>query len=246
MLSYDRQRKLHFRYQTIFGLKTAEQANLSEKENIEIAKKTIQESIDYGFKLVMIRPEVVSLARKMIDNAKAKVLVGTVVDFPLGNSSVTSKITEAKQSLQNGADELDFVIDYTAFKNGIINKPRQEILECSKFVLDKGKIVKWIIETAALSPSNIAEISTLIKEVVITNFDAIFHQKIFVKSSTGFYKTKNGKPNGATLEAIKIMIENSFPLPVKAAGGVRSIEEAKQMIELGVKRIGTSSAKNLM
>jgi len=227
-------------------LKTAEQANVSEEKNIEIAKKTIQESIDYGFKLVMIRPEIVSLARKMIDKAKAKVLVGTVVDFPYGNSSVVDKLTEAKQSLQNGADELDFVIDYTAFKNGITNKPKQEVLECSKLVLDNGKVVKWIIETAALSPSHIAKISTLIKEVVMNNFDAFFYERIFVKSSTGFYKTQNGKPNGATPETIKLMIENSFPLAVKAAGGVRNIEEAKKMIALGVKRIGTSSAKNLV
>jgi len=227
-------------------LKTAEQTNVSEEENIEIVKKTIQEAIDYEFKLVMIRPEIVSLARNMIDMANAKVLVGTVVDFPFGNSSVAEKLTEAKQSLQNGADELDFVIDYTAFKNGITNKPKQEVLECSKLVLNNGKVIKWIIETAALSPSHIAEISTLIKEIAIANFDTSFYEKIFVKSSTGFYKTPNGKPNGATPEAIKLMIENSFPLPVKAAGGVRNIEEAKQMIELGVKRIGTSSAKNLV
>jgi len=227
-------------------LKTAEQATVSEQENTEIARKTIQEAIDCEFKLVMVRPEIVSLARKMIDKAKTKVLVGTVVDFPFGNSSVADKLTEAKRSLQNGADELDFVIDYTAFKNGITDKPKQEVLECSKLVLDNGKVIKWIIETAALSPLHIAEISTLIKDVIVANFDEIFYEKIFVKSSTGFYKTPNGEPNGATIESIKLMTENSFPLPVKAAGGVRNIKEARQMIELGVKRIGTSSAKNLI
>ena len=65
---------------------------------------------------------------------------------------------------------------------------------------------------------------------------------VFVKSSTGFYPTENGAPNGATVPAIKLMIENSFPLPVKAAGGVRTYEEAVEMIKIGVKRIGTSSA----
>ena len=66
-----------------------------------------------------------------------------------------------------------------------------------------------------------------------------------MKSSTGFYKTKDGLPNGATIPTITLMIENANPLPVKAAGGVRTLQEALEMIQLGVKRIGTSSAKNI-
>ena len=64
-----------------------------------------------------------------------------------------------------------------------------------------------------------------------------------MKSSTGFYKIQDNAPNGATIATIKLMIENSFPLPVKAAGGVRTYNEAVEMIKLGVKRIGTSAAK---
>ena len=69
--------------------------------------------------------------------------------------------------------------------------------------------------------------------------------KVFVKSSTGFYKTENNEPNGATIPTIKMMLENASPLPVKAAGGVRTYEEAVAMIDLGVKRIGTSGAKTI-
>ena len=72
------------------------------------------------------------------------------------------------------------------------------------------------------------------------------YEKVFVKSSTGFYKTPEGMPNGATVPTIKLMLENSFPLPVKAAGGVRTYEEAVEMIQLGVKRIGTSAAKAIV
>ncbi|PZR21777.1 MAG: deoxyribose-phosphate aldolase, partial [Flavobacterium psychrophilum] len=72
------------------------------------------------------------------------------------------------------------------------------------------------------------------------------YSKVFVKSSTGFYKTRDGIPNGATLPGIKLMLENAYPLPVKAAGGVRTLEEARQMIAIGVKRIGTSSAKAIV
>ncbi len=224
-------------------LKTAEQAGLSESENTEVSQKIIQEAIDNDFKLIMIRPDVVRLARTMIDKANSEVLVGTVIDFPEGNSPITTKLEEAQQAIENGADELDFVIDYTVFKNGDSQKPKQEVLECTKLGLDNNKIVKWIIETAALNPMQIVQISALIKNVIIANFDEDVYEKVFVKSSTGFYKTPNGEPNGATIEGIKLMIENSFPLPVKASGGVRSLEEAEQMIALGVKRIGTSSAK---
>jgi len=227
-------------------LKTAQQAAVSEKKNKEIVAKTIVEAIDYNFKLVMILPEMVTFARRLIDAVDSKVLVGTVVDFPFGNSSIDDKLTQARKAIENGADELDFVIDYNAFKNGITQKPKQEVLEGTKLAFNNQKVTKWIIETAALSPVQIATISTLIKDVIVSNFDKSFYEKVFVKSSTGFYKTPNGEPNGATVEAIKIMIENSFPLPVKAAGGVRNVEEAKQMIELGVQRIGTSSAKNLV
>lgn len=224
-------------------LKTAEQAGLSENENTTVVATFIQEAIDNNFKLIMIRPDVVSLARTMIDKANSEVLVGTVIDFPEGNSSVEEKLKEAQQAIENGADELDFVIDYNAFKNGNFQKPKQEVLECSKLGLDNNKTVKWIIETASLTPMQIVQISALIKNVIIANFDEDVYEKVFVKSSTGFFKTPNGEPNGATVEAIKLMIENSFPLPVKASGGVRSLEEAEQMIKLGVKRIGTSSAK---
>ena len=66
---------------------------------------------------------------------------------------------------------------------------------------------------------------------------------MFVKSSTGFYKTEGGKPNGATLKAMILMLENAGPLPVKASGGVRDKDFAIKLIDLGVKRLGTSSAK---
>ena len=81
--------------------------------------------------------------------------------------------------------------------------------------------------------------------VVISNFKEESFPNVFVKSSTGFYKTENGLPNGATIPTIIMMLENASPLPVKAAGGVRTYEEAIAMINLGVKRIGTSAAKTI-
>lgn len=224
-------------------LKTAHQAGLDENENSKVVTKFITEAITENFKLIMIRPEMVSLAQKMITDAKSTVLVGTVIDFPEGNSTVESKLEEAKQAIEDGADDLDFVCNYQAFKEGDVDLVKKEVLQCTQLGLGHDKVVKWIIEVAALNDKEIIQLSSLIKNVVISNFKEEDYNNVFVKSSTGFYKTENGLPNGATVETIIMMLENASPLPVKAAGGVRTYDEAVNMIRLGVKRIGTSGAK---
>jgi deoxyribose-phosphate aldolase len=224
-------------------LKTAEQAGLTESENETIAKGFIQEAIEEDFKLIMIRPNRVALAKKMIDSANSKVQIGTVIDFPEGKSSVGSKLEEALASIKNGADELDFVCNYEAFKNGNVALVKEEVLKGTQLGFAHDKIVKWIIEVAALNELQIVQLSALIKNVVISNFKENLFQSVFVKSSTGFYTTQDNLPNGATVPSIMLMLENASPLPVKAAGGVRTYEEAITMIKLGVKRIGTSGAK---
>lgn len=224
-------------------LKTASQARLSEAENTIVVKKAIEEAILEGFKLIMIRPEHVALAKEMISKANSPVLIGTVIDFPEGKSSLESKIKEANEAIEAGADDLDFVCNYEAFKNGDSALIKQEVLIGTQIGLANNKTVKWIIEVAALSDKEIIQLSALIKNVVISNFKEEDYTSVFVKSSTGFYKTENNLPNGATIPTIIMMLENASPLLVKAAGGVRSYEDAVEMIRLGVKRIGTSAAK---
>ncbi|RZK12883.1 MAG: deoxyribose-phosphate aldolase [Flavobacterium sp.] len=224
-------------------LKTAAQAGLSEAENKKIAKQFIQEAIEEQFKLIMIRPAMVALAKEMILKAKSNVTIGTVIDFPKGQSALEEKFKEAHQAILDGADDLDFVCNYEAFKEGNIALVKEEIIECTKLGLEHHKIVKWIIEVAALNHQQIVQLSALIKNCVMSNFKEDFYSSVFVKSSTGFYETENNLPNGATIPTIIMMLENACPLPIKAAGGVRNYDEAVQMIKLGVKRIGTSSAK---
>jgi len=226
-------------------LKTAEQAGISEAENNTVAQSFIKEAIDEKFKLIMIRPGFVSIAKEMISHAKSKVSVGTVIDFPEGTSAVEKKLSEARKAIDDGADDLDFVCNYEAFKNGDTALVKNEIIQCTALGLENHKIVKWIIEVAALTPQQIIQLSSLIKNLVISNFKEEYYSSVFVKSSTGFYKTENNLPNGATKETIIMMLENASPLPVKAAGGVRTYEEAIEMIRLGVKRIGTSGAKTI-
>lgn len=224
-------------------LKTAKQAGLSKAENIIVTKKFIKEAIDEHFKLIMIRSYMVSTSKEMIAAANSNLQIGTVIDFPKGESSVDEKLSEAIQAIEDGADDLDFVCNYEAFKNGDIDLVKDEVLKCTQLGLDNNKVVKWIIEVAALDDKEIIQLSALIKNVVISNFKEECYSSVFVKSSTGFYVTENNLPNGATVSAIIMMLENASPLPVKAAGGVRTYEEAVDMIRLGVKRIGTSEAK---
>lgn len=224
-------------------LKTAEQEGISETESILIAKRFIQEAIDEHFKLIMIRPNRIALAKKMIAEAHSNLQIGTVIDFPEGKSSLDEKLLEANHAIKNGADDLDFVCNYEAFKRGEVDLVKQEILACTTLGLANHKVVKWIIEVAALTDTQIIQLSCLIKNLVISNFKEESFSSVFVKSSTGFFKTKNNLPNGATVPSITLMLENAFPLPVKAAGGVRTYDEAIEMIRLGVKRIGTSGAK---
>ncbi len=224
-------------------LKTPSQAGLGEAENTVIVKEFIQEAIDESFKLIMIRPNMVSLASQMISDANSALQIGTVINFPEGTAGIESKLAEATQAIQDGADDLDFVCNYEAFKEGKVDLVKDEILKGTQLGLAHNKVVKWIIEVAALTDKQIMQLSALIKNVIITNFKEEDYASVFVKSSTGFYKTENNLPNGATVPAIIIMLENASPLPVKAAGGVRTYDEAVEMIRLGVKRIGTSGAK---
>ena len=224
-------------------LKTPSQAGLNEAENTIIVKEFIQEAIDENFKLIMIRPNMVSLTSQMISEANSPVQIGTVIDFPEGKGGLEAKLTEAAQAIQDGADDLDFVCHYEAFKAGNVDLVKEEILKCTQLGLAHNKVVKWIIEVAALNDKQIMQLSALIKNLVITNFKEENYASVFVKSSTGFYKTENNLPNGATVPSIIIMLENANPLPIKAAGGVRTYKEAVEMIRLGVKRIGTSGAK---
>lgn len=226
-------------------LKTATQANISDAENEQKVIDLVNESIVFNYKLIMIRANYIKMVKEMLSKGNSLVLIGTVIDFPEGNSSIKNKLKEAEKAIKLNADELDFVINYNAFKAGNISLIKEEVLECIKFCLANNKVVKFIIEVAALSSKEIIVISQLIKEVVLNNFDEQVIQKVFVKSSTGFFKTADNKPNGATFETIKLISENAKPLQIKAAGGVRDYGTALKMISLGVDRIGTSSAKEI-
>lgn len=227
-------------------LKTPAQSGLSDAETLQKNIELTQEAIDNGIFAVMIRPNYVADIKKYIQEKGSNVVVGTVIGFHEGTYSTDEKLAEAQKAIADGADELDFVINYEAYKKGEESLVKNEFLQCTKLCLENGKVVKWIIEIASLTDEQIADLTSKIWTWSQENFSENEFSKIFVKSSTGFYQTEEGKPNGATFEGIKIMLDNAGKLPVKAAGGVRTAEDAEKMINLGVKRIGTSSALALI
>jgi deoxyribose-phosphate aldolase len=222
-------------------LKTSEQAGISDDETSRIISKTIQDAMDHNMKLVMIRPEFVSLADQMIKEYDSDLLVGTVIGFPDGDSGQGAKMDEAIKAIEDGVDELDFVVDYKAFKNGDLDTVMKEVSEGTAIGIEDGLVVKWIIESAALSNEEITELTKLISKIVVETVGEQKARNVFVKTSTGFYKPEDGSTGGATIDAVSLMSQNSGPLKVKASGGIYSREDLEKMVDAGASRIGTSA-----
>jgi len=227
-------------------LKTSEQAGISDDETARIIARTIQDAMDHNMKLVMIRPEFVSLADQMIKEYDSDLLVGTVIGFPNGDNSLGEKFDEAIQAIEDGVDELDYVINYKAFKKGDVDTIKKEVCEGTVIGIDEGLVVKWIIESAALTSDQVGELTSLIRDIVI---ECVGEQKagnVFVKTSTGFYQPEDGSTGGATVDDVSIMSLNAGPLKVKASGGIYSREDLDRMVDAGASRIGTSAGLEII
>jgi deoxyribose-phosphate aldolase len=217
-------------------LKTAAESGISEIETKEIVVNSIKEAIDAKFACIMIRSEFIAIAKELIETSKSKLKVGTVVDFPFGNSTTKLKITEAKLAVESGAYDIDYVCDYNAFKRGDFAKFDADILEGTRLVLANKKIVKWIIETGALSADEIKAIAKRISKLVQSNFPKNAN-KVFIKTSTGYYGGY-----GATVKDVKAIKSVAGNLQIKASGGMSSLNDCLEMIKAGANRIGTSKA----
>lgn len=154
----------------------------------------------------------------------SKLAICTVIGFPNGYSTSAVKAFEAADAVKNGADEIDMVINVGWVKDGKIDDVLNEIREVKKAC--SGKILKVIIETCLLNDDEKKEMCRIVTE---SGAD-------FIKTSTGFSKA------GATKDDIKLFSENiGKNVRMKAAGGIRSIEDAEDYLKLGCERLGTSS-----
>jgi deoxyribose-phosphate aldolase len=190
---------------------------------VEQVVQLCSEARQYGFASVCVNPGFVKLCADLLRGSKVKVC--TVIGFPLGATSSESKVYETKIALRDGADEIDMVVNVGALKGGDFTHVARDMGEVVEVAHAGGAIVKVIIETSLLTQDEKVKACLLSKEAGAD----------FVKTSTGF------SGGGATVEDIALMRRVVGPeMGVKASGGVRTFEDAKNMVEAGATRIGTS------
>ncbi len=201
--------------------------NLKAIATIDDIKKLCDEAIKYHFNTVCVNPCYVEIAASYLKNSTVNVC--TVIGFPLGANTINTKEFEAIDAINNGADEIDMVINIGALKNKDYDYVKKEI-ENIRDAID-GKTLKIIIETCYLTKEEIKKMTEICNETFVN----------FIKTSTGF------GTRGATEEDIKIINENKNDLlEIKASGGIKTLEDAEKFINLGVTRIGTSNGIEIM
>ena len=205
--------------------------NLKPYATKEDIIRLCDEAIKYKFYAVCVNPYRVKLAREYLQEKRAKVKVASVIGFPLGATPTEVKVFEAKKALEDGADELDMVINIGALKDRDYDYVRRDIEEVVKVAHERGAKVKVIIETCYLTDEEKIKACELAREAGAD----------FVKTPTGF------GTGGATVEDVRLMRKVvGEEMGVKAAGGIRTYEQALAMIEAGANRIGTSSGVKIV
>lgn len=191
----------------------------------EDVKRICDEAKKYKTASVCIPP---CFVKKASEYLNGEIPVCTVIGFPNGYMTTEAKVFEASDAVKNGADEIDMVINVSKGKDGEFDYVSEEIKQIRKAC--EGKILKVIIETCLLTDEEKIKLCHIVSE---SGAD-------FIKTSTGFSKY------GATREDVKILKENSVGIKVKAAGGIKSVEDAVDFINLGAERLGTSSLLKMM
>lgn len=188
-------------------------------------KAIIDDAIKYNAASVCIPP---AFVKKAVDYSGNRIPVCTVIGFPLGYATTEAKVFEAKNAVDAGAKEIDAVINVSKVKSGeygyVLNELKQLRIACSDSVL------KVIIEACLLTEDEKIKMCSIVSE---SGAD-------FIKTSTGF------STGGATLDDVRLMREYcSEKVKVKAAGGIRSFEDAEKFIAAGASRLGTSALVNI-
>lgn len=193
----------------------------------EEVKTLCEEAKEYGAASVCVAPCFVRDAKEYLKDCDVKVC--TVIGFPNGYNTTRTKVFETIDAVENGADEIDMVINIGFVKSGLYDLVLDEINKVKSVCLNK--TLKVIIETCLLTEEEKVEMCKVVSK---SSAD-------FIKTSTGFSKS------GATKEDIELFSKNvDNNTKIKAAGGISSIEDAIQFIELGADRLGTSKIIKLL
>ena len=179
----------------------------------------------YEFAMAAINSVPVKFCKDLLKDTP--VHVGAAIGFPLGQTTIETKVFETLNAIENGADEIDYVINITQLKAGNLDYIAKEMDAIVTPCREKGILSKVIFENCYLTEKEKLNMCAIAREV----------KPDFVKTSTGF------GTGGATIEDIRLMLDNVGPdVAVKAAGGVRTLETALQLIDMGVKRIGSTAS----
>ncbi len=198
----------------------------STEEQIE---KLIEEAKEYEFFSVCINPVWVKKCAQALKGTNVKVC--TVIGFPLGANTKETKVFETENAINNGADEIDMVLNIGLLKSGKYSEVKDEIESIAKVCHENGKLLKVILENCLLTKDEIVKASQISEEAGAD----------FIKTSTGF------STSGAEASDVKLMKESvSDKVKVKASGGIRDLEKAKLMIENGADRLGVSAGVAIM
>ena len=188
-------------------------------------ERICNEAKEYQFAAVCIPPLFVKKAKQFIEGSNVK--LATVIGFPFGYSAVEAKIAETVLSIVDGADELDVVINISAIKNNDWQFLANEINHIMPVIKNKNKIIKVIIESGILTNDEIIKCCDIYG---IAGID-------FMKTSTGYAE------KGASVEAVSLMRKHlPDSIQIKASGGIKSYNFAKQLIDAGATRLGCSSS----
>lgn len=199
---------------------TVDHTLLGQTARWEEIKEILDDAMKYKTASACIPASYVKRAKEYVKN---KLAICTVIGFPNGYSTTATKVFETKDAIENGADEIDMVINIGALKDREYNFVENEIKEIHK-VCD-GKILKVIIETCLLTEEEKIKMCE-----IVTSSGAEF-----IKTSTGF------STSGATFEDVALMKKYiGKNVKIKAAGGISSFSDAEKFIELGAERLGTS------
>ena len=185
--------------------------------------------MEYGFAAVCVPPPFVQEAGGAVRGSGVK--VATVIGFPFGYSTTKAKLAEVERTLADGADELDVIINLIALKNGDWGSLEEEMRLLTSRIHQDGKMVKVIIESGILQEEEIVRCCAVYSRVGVD----------FLKTSTGYAE------KGATVEAVQLMRRHLPPeIRIKASGGIRQYDFARQLIEAGADRLGCSASVEIV
>lgn len=200
-------------------------ANATEEQITQLAEEARQ----YKVGAVCVNGCHVPLVHELLRNSTVK--IATVIGFPLGAMTTAAKLAEAEDALRNGADELDMVLNIGALKDGRIDFVRSEIRQLADLCHRQNALLKVIIETYFLKDDQIITACQLAKEAGAD----------FVKTSTGF------AGGGALVEDVELMRKTvGSDMKIKASGGIRSLKDARDMIDAGADRLGCSATTRIL